>query len=400
MKKQWREWAALFFGMLGVYTVLWCFTGESLWEPATYNSYVLQANRWLSGHLDLGQDYPYLEIARFGGKYFISFPPIPSVILLPFCVLFGGNPPDTLIAVAIGMLGGFYAYRMMKQIGRDGKGAVFWALFLTVGSNFLHICHSADVWYLAQNCAFAFTMIALYHSMTEGVKDGWIPLFSLALAVGCRPFQILFLPLILFLLWKKVKQSGGLHCLCKCRWWILPPLCVGLFLMGLNLARFGNPFQFGHDYLPEFALEKPAGQFATVYFAENFKRLWQIPALSDGIVSFPTFNGCAFWIFSPICLVFAAFGIKNWKRAFRLPEWWLSVLLIAAQLICLSFHATMGGWQFGNRYTVDMLPVLFFALTRLLSEDSSDMEWLSLPLFLWGAGVNLTGTIALLNGWI
>ena len=60
----------------------------------------------------------------------------------------------------------------------------------------------------------------------------------------------------------------------------------------------------------------------------------------------------------------------------------------------------MGGWQFGNRYTVDALPVLLFALTVLQKEDSSDLKIISVPLFLWGTGVNLVGTIALLNGWL
>ena len=49
--------------------------------------------------------------------------------------------------------------------------------------------------------------------------------------------------------------------------------------MGLNYARFDNPFQFGHDYLPEFAVEKENGQFSPAYLAENWAKLWRLPAL-------------------------------------------------------------------------------------------------------------------------
>lgn len=65
-----------------------------------------------------------------------------------------------------------------------------------------------------------------------------------------------------------------------------------------------------------------------------------------------------------------------------------------------SKSVTMGGWQFGNRYTVDALPVLYFALLTLLREDPSDLRLLNYPLCLWGLGLNLTGTIALMNHWI
>ena len=60
----------------------------------------------------------------------------------------------------------------------------------------------------------------------------------------------------------------------------------------------------------------------------------------------------------------------------------------------------MGGYQFGNRYVVDTLPVIFFALLVMLREEPSDLEFLTLPLFLWGLGVNLAGTIALMNQWL
>ena len=46
------------------------------------------------------------------------------------------------------------------------------------------------------------------------------------------------------------------------------------------------------------------------------------------------------------------------------------------------------------------IPVLYFALMRLLREDRSDLPALTRPLCLWGLGVNLAGTVALMNHWI
>lgn len=396
-----RDFPALALSMLCVYALFWALTGRS---PlfSTYDSYVLQALRWLSGHLDLGQDYAYLEIARYAGRYFVSFPPIPSVLLLPLCLLFGANAPDGLLAVGMSLLAAWYALRLAHLAGRTGPSAVFWALFLTVGSNFLHVGPSADVWYLAQTCAFAFTLMALYHASTPGLRDGWVPLLALALAFGCRPLQIVYLPLAALLLWQKVKR-GGLDLPAALRrywWWALPPLAVGCALMALNAARFGSPFQFGHDYLPEFAVEKPAGQFSAAYLPENWARLWALPPVEGGRVVFPIFNGCAFWLFSPIFLSFGVYFLKNIRAVLKKPAVLLAVALILVHFAALCAHATLGGWQFGNRYTVDALPVLYWALLLLLKDDDRDLPALNVPLFLWGLGLDLVGSVALFNGWL
>lgn len=397
-----RDILRLLLALLSVYLLLWSLTGEWPFLPSTYNSYVLQANRWLQGHLDLGQNYPYLEIAEYGGKYFISFPPIPSALVLPLCLVFGVNAPDGLVAVGVGLVGAVYALKMAWLAGRRGGSAVFWAFFVTAGSNFLHVGYCADVWYFAQTCAFTFTMLALYHTMTDELRTGALPLFFLALAFGCRPLQIVYLPLVLWLLGEKVKRGGftladGLK---KFWWWVIPPLCVGGFLMALNFARFGNLFQFGHDYLPEFSVEKENGQFHLSYLFQNWPLLWRLPGIQDGKLVFPTFNGCAFWLFSPIFLSYAVYVCKNVKRAFRRPGVTLSTVLILVHFAALCCHATMGGWQFGNRYTVDALPALYFSLLALLREEPSDLRGLNYPLCLWGLGLNLAGTVALMNHWI
>lgn len=74
--------------------VLWVaasFTGHWATEENPYRSYALQACAWLNGRLDLGKDYPWLELAIYEGKYYVSFPPFPSLVLLPFAAVWGGE---------------------------------------------------------------------------------------------------------------------------------------------------------------------------------------------------------------------------------------------------------------------------------------------------------------------
>ena len=86
--------------LLGTFWVIAAFAGQWPWQSNPYNSYALQTDSWLKGRLDLGQNYEWLELAIYQGKYFVSFPPFPSYVLIPFVVLFGTNTPDHLIALA------------------------------------------------------------------------------------------------------------------------------------------------------------------------------------------------------------------------------------------------------------------------------------------------------------
>ena len=90
------------------------FTG--LWPTTVndYRSYSLQACAWLQGRLDLGQDYPWLELAIYEGKYYVSFPPFPSYVLLPFAAVFGEHTPDHWIALTVMLLGCVYAVRLCR----------------------------------------------------------------------------------------------------------------------------------------------------------------------------------------------------------------------------------------------------------------------------------------------
>ena len=383
--------------LLAAYSVIWSFTTDNPFGSAVYNSYVLQAQRWLSGHLDLGQNYSYLEIAEYGGRYYVSFPPIPSVILLPFIAVFGLNVPDHLIAVIIGIIGALYCLQLALKTGVSYTAAVIWTLLLTAGSNFIHIAYRADVWYFAQNCAFTFTVMSLYYGYCVSKRTLWLPLFCLALAVGCRPLNFVYIPIVLYLLWQNYIRKTGLSNCLRRPLWLLPAVITAVFLMSLNAARFGDIFEFGHNYLSEFTQESPNGQFWIGYIPENLKQMFRLPELQDGRLMFQIFNGTALWLVSPVFAVWLILALKASYNNIKNPLFWLCTVLSVLHLLFLCAHKTLGGWQFGNRYTVDLLPCIFMGILLCAKERR---PVLLCPLILWGLGVNLVGTIALMEGWL
>ena len=69
------------------------------------------------------------------------------------------------------------------------------------------------------------------------------------------------------------------------------------------------------------------------------------------------------------------------------------VLAIAIiELLSITAHNTMGGAHFGNRYTNDVLPIIFIGTVILLPKDK-DWESFNYPLFFIGLAINLVGSI-------
>lgn len=68
-----------------VFFVAWTFTGQWPWKSQPYNSYILQAQSWLEGRLDLGRDYPYLELAIFNNKYYCKLSAVSVLCYAAVC---------------------------------------------------------------------------------------------------------------------------------------------------------------------------------------------------------------------------------------------------------------------------------------------------------------------------
>ncbi|MGN1115131.1 MAG: hypothetical protein ACI4TH_01005 [Candidatus Ornithomonoglobus sp.] len=150
--------------VLAVFFIMWTFTGQWPWKGHPYNSYILQAQSWLKGRLDLGKNYPHLELAINNGKYYVSFPPFPSYLMLPF-VLVGWTACDGFLALVSSVAGAVYAFKILESFNVKSERAILFALLLTIGSNWLFTAQNAWVWFIAQNMSFTLTLMAFYYAL-------------------------------------------------------------------------------------------------------------------------------------------------------------------------------------------------------------------------------------------
>lgn len=358
-------------------------TGQGFSSPNPYNSYSKQAVAWLSGRLDLGQNYSWLELAIFEGKYYVSFPPFPSMVLLPFALFMGEQTPDTLLSLLIAAAGAACAARICGEYCKNSLYTVMLPVFLYCGTAVWQITINGWVWFFAQNLALTLTLGSILAAMKN---YRGLALFLLVAAVGCRPFNIAAFPVILYILYTNRRESTFLD-----RWkWLLierfrvwlPAVALAVVFMALNWVRFGSVFEFGRKYLPEFT-EAPEGQFSRVYFMQNLPKLFRLPQRdpSTGALDFPMFNGMNIFLAFPILIWLlwllgrAMLALCNRERRAwaRTALWQNGALLVlcGVQIAGFLLHRTMGGFHYGNRYVGDVLPLVFLGLCILSGEKKA-----------------------------
>lgn len=389
-----RRHAAALAGLLGCLALaLLCYhdlAGGTLLAHNVYDSYSLQAENWLHGSLGIadGENYPWLELAVYAGNYYQSFPPVPGVLLLPLVAAAGAaeGVPSNLVCGAFGLLAAAGVYAAFWRRGAPPAAAAFFAAFCTAGSNLFWLMTSGGVWFLAQVVGFCLAAWGLFWAQGKSAAARALAGFCFAAAVGCRPFYVL--PLVLWGLWllrevarRRLAPAALLPA-------FAPVALLAAGMMAYNAARFGSVLEFGHNYLPEFQ-RAAHGQFSLSYLLPNLLNLLR-PVTIDaaGRLQFEHFNGFCLFIANPLFLYWGLAGAaavrqawicrneKNGKKstdcknlvpdaapALPFPHGGLALgLCFAAVTLLTCMHRTLGGWQFGARYLVDLqiYPLLWF----------------------------------------
>ena len=389
-KADWMAAGALLALLAGVYLLLAYVTDTAFAGSSGYYTYTLQAMAWRRGQLSLGQDYPWLELAVYKGDWYVSFPPVPTLIILPLTWIFGMAVPDNLLVKLYGAAAMLLAYAALRRRRWPIPDAGFAALCAVTAGSVLPLAGQGAVWYQAQMLALCLTMGSIF--LAARGKVTWA-LFLYALSVGCRPFNVSYGPAVMLLGAKSLKARSLKEAACRLRWGIVLGLAVAAAMAAYNMARFSNPLEFGTNYLPEF-MRSDHGEFSLSHLADNIRKyVLGLPLTlgGDGTLQVKTF-GFSLFLANPmlIWLVARAAGDALARRMTR--EKLMTIGLFLAHMFLLLLHRTFGGFQFGARYAVDLLP--YFVLWCLWRKGVRGLrlwEWvtgaLAIPLSVLGAAM-------------
>ena len=385
LRSRLRPFAILLFASFPLwYAGLVLRGGKGLLDHSPIDQHTRQAMAWLEGRIDLAEAPDYLEIAPYAGRFFDSFPPVPSLVELPLALAFGEQTPNALFGIyAFWLLALASEFVILRRCGWDERSAVFASLAFVFGTNLYATCVRANVWAYGQSLGYCLTVIGLLFVTSNRSRARWggAGYLFLALAVGCRPLLALLFPLFLALDHRTSARSLA-RALRSAVLWAGP---VAVALASYNLVRFGSPIEFGHNHLA-WAKALPEGIFSLSHVPWNAAHAFlRLPDLHPDwpYLRFDT-AGTALWINNAIFVV-GTFGLLK----ARLDPWIrapaaFALLTIGLGVLC---YEGKGNTQFGFRYVIDVLPIGFVALALAYRR----FTWAMAAAAVFSAALNLYG---------
>jgi len=332
------------------------------------------ADAFLHGSVNLLKLPPnVLDLSQYNGQYFLYWPPLPAIVLMPFVALFGIGFSDVLFTAVIGALNVSLVAVLLRVATKRGIGTrrdrrALLVLFFAFGTVHLTLAPLGRVWFTSQVIAFLCVILAYVAAFKyKGFVGFGLTGLAIAGAVLTRNHLILaaFFPFI-YLLKRHYAEGIGKE-IQYLLLGALPVIGAIVLLAVYNWLRFGNALDSGLNYHamhPAFInAYKQYGPFSIHYLPRNF--YYQFIAYPFPLRQTSLYGGSLF-LLSPV--FFAAFWSPRVRRPWIVYPLIITVLLIATPILLL-----MGpGWvQFGPRYSLDFICPLIL-LTVLGSRYWSD----------------------------
>ncbi|MDB4974800.1 MAG: hypothetical protein JWN48_3141 [Myxococcaceae bacterium] len=365
--------------------------GQRALGPTPDNHYVHLAQSFLSGELGvLGNTPPGTnDWAFYNGRWFVSFPPFPALVIAPVVAIWGLDTRDGLFWALLAGLAPtllFINLRRLSELGQSTRGLrdnlALTALF-AFGTVFFFVSVQGTVWFAASVVTSILLMGFLWASFDARVP--WLAGLMLGLLATTRPpgtpVAGLFFTVEALRHYRRAGPeasedgSPATHPLARAYRWLkgaelgpvlkahaivaLPVLLIVGLQMWLNYARFDDPFSPGHEYLQIRWRQRidEWGLFNLHYFSKNLAVFTaSLPWLYDRPPYVKiSLHGLALWFTTPA--LFWTLWPKRWDA--RMVGLWLAILPIAFIDLC---YQNSGWLQFGYRFALDYMPMLIVLL--------------------------------------
>ncbi len=357
--------------------------------------FVPLADAFFHGRLNVLDHPSWLnELVPFQGKFFVVYPPMPAVILMPFMLLWGKGMNQALVSVILGALSVYLIYFLLYNLGFSLIKRIFFSLFFAFGTIFWYSAQNGTSWHFAQICATTFMLFAILESQ-EG-KRPWLMGFYLGCAALSRLPTLLAFPFFLFVLFqeKKKNKENNENIALLIAWLqfgAVLSLFMGLYLL-YNFLRFGSAFNTGYSLIPGL-MQEYQYRYGFMSIHSIGRNLYALFLKSPNFVeSLPylqasKLGGLSILLTTPLFL----WAIRARGRDALTLGCWLAVALISVPIL---IHSDPGGEQFGYRYAQDFYPFLFLLTMQSLKGRISFEQGVAIGLGLlvnaWGMWSTLT----------
>jgi hypothetical protein len=333
-------------------------------ERQAFDYFVRLADAFLHGRLAVTEAPSWLnELIPAGeGRWYVPYPPMPAVVLLPIVAIFGTQIHQQLVSAVLGGVCVGLAWLVLGRLHIPGRARIWLTATFGFGTVLWYVAKVGSAWYFAHVVAVLFSLVALVL-----VLDRRTPLVA-GLLVGCAAVARLpvalaapfFVAYAVGLDWPPrlpTDRGRALRDGLRFGFGLALPL-AGYAIY--NLARWGTPIDEGYVRIPGI-LKDPIyaehGILSVYYIPRN---LYAIFFRSWNYVDHPPFLQPSWWGLS----VFLTTPVYLWlaKARWSEPRVAWAAVGTALALIPIVTHGNVGITQFGYRFSLDVQPPLFIIL--------------------------------------
>ena len=355
--------------------------------PPGQNHFVYLADAFLHGRLSVtGGGTILAEIVPFNGNYFVVYPPMPAVLLLPFVALFGTNVDQGLMSVFLACFCVAAIWLMLKKTGVNGKKALWLTALFGFGTCFWFIASVGSSWYIEHVVAVLFLTLAIIITLYK--KSPFLSGLLLGFAFLSRLPVVLSFPFFLLLMYD---QNGAWKPRLKQAAYFLIGLgiIVGVYEL-YNFGRWGVFSDIGYNLIPGIQQDPyfTQGIFSLSYIPRNvYAIFFQGPILLNNFPYFePNWMGLGLFFTTP---AFIYIFKGPWNKLSK-----YAALAVACILPILITHGTVGFTQFGYRFSLDFTPFLMLLAAKGMREN---LGWEEKALIILSILVNLWGVVSIIK---
>jgi hypothetical protein len=354
------------------------------------------AQAFLQGRLYLTDPPLYHDLTFYNGHWYVPFPPLVALLLLPWVAISGVlNVNTILFSIVLGATNVTLVFLMLQALsarrwtGLKISDNLWLTALFAVGSVHWYMTPQGSVWFISQISTVTFIALSAYIAVAYNAPVG--SGFALGAAMLARPHVVLFYPFLLAVAAQhSLDADGHLNWRELVKWLFLSLFPIGvaiLFLLVYNWMRFADWLDFGYskanvadafvDRLRQY------GQFNLHFVRHNVSTmLLGLPVWDQakGRLA-PTLEGMSIFITTPALVYLLR------ARRFTLPTLgaWIALVLI---LVPLLTYFNTGSTQFGYRFSLDfMVPVMVL----LAVAAGNKVSWVMRCLIVAGIGVNAWG---------
>jgi len=354
---------------------------SSFGHETPYNYFSRLALSFTEGHLFLKDNPPWLnELIPLNGKYYVVYPPMPALIIVPLTLLLG-LIPQTLFSIFLGAVNAVLVFLLLQK-KFSFKTSILVTMLFAFGTNHWYLASIGSAWFLAHIVALFFLLLSLLELF------GKQRLFLIGLFLGAsfwsRTTVIFTAPFFYIYLYSRflpLNKKSLLNFILITFGPILFIILDGLY----NYFRFGNfsalsPYQLIPNISKDPIFQQ--GFMSLSYIPRHLEAMfWKLPVFKNTPpFIIPSLYSMAIWITSPTLV----FTLKAKKSLLTISLW----IGIIRCFFIISLWGGVGFAQFGYRFAQDFMPLLLILTALGIGEKPSKLAYilvtLSVLVNLWG----------------